>query len=246
MPDPVHNLQGNVNGNQVSFNWQLSPSQAQADAQWLDIATESGFVAYVLQQQLPLNQSTFQFQLQPGVYWSRINLHYPGFGSGLLDRGWFPSNHILIDVPGHGALPSGSPATNLHYAQGVLSWTKGSGNADVTRQSLDFSTFPNFDDILASPFVPPVGGTGIVSGLPFAFDVPVAFTQLAIQGLPAGQSFYARVNTLYDNAVWVPSDVLHFNVDGTVTGSGGKFPWALVAGAGLLVVLIAVTGKKNE
>lgn len=257
MANAANGLQVVVNGTNAAFTWNPA-SDPGADAQWLDIATESGFVNYVAQigpnsppapspNMLTPASHSFNWTLQNGTYYARINTHFPGFGVFPNDRGWFPSQHVLIVVGDGGVIPNGSPATNLQWVGGVMSWNPGSGSAAITRQALDLSTFPNFDDILASPFVPPVGGTGLVVGLPYAFDVPVSFHQLAIQGLPTGQSFYARLNTLFGDKTWVPGNVLHFNADGSVGNSGGGgFPWMIVGAAAGIVLLAVLAGKDDQ
>lgn len=253
MPESATNLHLTSQvGGQVSFAWDLPDSISTPNWQFLDIATEPGFIVYKLQQQLPTNQNTFSYPipLPPGSYWARINTHYPGFGTDPLDRGWFPSREALIEVAGGQPLPVGTPATNLRWNAGVISWTRGSGNKPITREALDLSIFPNFDDILTSPYVPPVGAVGTVVGLPFAFDLPPNYNQLQIVGLPVGQTFYARVNTLYDDRAWAVSQIIQFNADGTVVvppSTGGKFPWILVgAGVGLGVLLLVTNSSEDS
>lgn len=259
MPNPATNLQAQVLGSQIGVSWQLPAEIITADAMFVDIATESGFVNYVQQAQVNLLTTQFaSINLQAGIYWIRVNIHYPGFGTpqfGPLDRGWFPSQHVMAVVGNPGPLPTGTPAKNLHWnaaAQYNLTWTPGSGSAPITRVACDISSFPNFGDILASPFIPTdLGGGVTILGLPFAVDVPLVYnSHIGIHGLPLGQSFYVRVNTLFDNQVWMPSETLHFNTDGSVTpigGGGTSFPWIpVMLVAGTVILFAASEDNKQE
>jgi hypothetical protein len=254
MATPATNLQASISGNQVLFTWDLPIDIAQVNTIWLDIATESGFVNYVLQHELiPKTLTSFIATLQTGYYWIRINAHYPGFGTpefGPLDRGWFPSQHIFIVIGNPAPLPSGTPATNLRWtAPNHLTWTPGKSTAETTRVAVDISTFPNFNDILAAPFINTPACTVTVEGFPFAIDVGLPCNSeigIYINGLPAGQEFYLRVNTLYNNLVWVPSSTLHFKTDGSIEGMGGLSWWLLAGALGTIGLIMYINSKEEE
>ncbi len=254
MPDPATNLHiVNQLGGQVVLAWDLPATIQQADAMFLDIATENGFVAYVVQDSLVPRPPAINhtYNLPPGSYWARVNMHYPGFGLpefGPLDRGWFPSAHIPISVEPVPPLPTGTPASHLVWNPSTkqLSWTPGTGSAPITHMSVDLSTFPNFSDILASPFIstPAPACEGTLVGYPFAFNMGVACTFLKINGQLA-PDFYARVNTLYGNRVWIPSEVFHI-VNGIVVSPGSKFPWIIVVGAAGILLLGWLSSEKEQ
>lgn len=255
MPSGATNLQITAQtGGSITFQWNPPPDANLADLAFLDLATENGFVNYQTQDGplAPLMSSGTINNVPPGTYWARVNTHYPGFQGagqefGPLDRGWFPSQHIPVTVDPAPPLPTGTPASNLVWNPNThrLGWTAGHGTSPITRVSVDLSTFPQFDDILQSPFISVPTCVGTIEGFPFAFDTAPSCTGLEIDGVLVSD-FYIRVNTLFGNRVWFPSAVKHIQNGIDTSPGSGSFPWLLVAGAAAVVGYAYIIEKGSK
>jgi len=221
----------------LGFAWDLPSSLQGIDLIFFDVAQDSGFLNYVTQH--PVQNSTSFTDIlnaNPGRYWARVNTHYVGLGV----RGWVSSNILEIVLPGAIQPATGQPASNLSLNENVLSWTPGQGL--ITREAIDISMFVNFDDILEAPFVqpvvqdPPIAGLAlIIDALPIACDMPLNANQLILDPLPS-EPFFIRVNTLFENRTWIPSQTL---------GQGAGFNWLVVGliTAGVIAIPYLLRGK---
>lgn len=204
-----------------SFRWNVLGGLG-AIEQWFDVAIEPGFVNYHSQNQLGLSAETFDVILGKGTYWCRVNTRYDT-GDGW---DWHPSDVVKINVLGGSVPVEGTPAHHLTLFSGALYWALGTGPS--TRLAIDFSTYRNFDDVLAAPFIPVNNARLDITRLPISADVPVNSISLALFGTPP-EKFYCRVNTLFGQTTWKPSETLQF---------GGSPPYLLYAAGAVAVGLV--------
>lgn len=228
----------------VTFQWDLPLTITYADMAFFDIAHESGFVNYYIQNNQETRQKSIVVDLEPGTYYARVNLHYPGYG----DRGWTPSEILQVSVadPDHTTPPppTGIPAKDLVWgSSGILQWTPAIGN--ITRVAVDLSSYQDFHDILSAPFVIPHLGIGDIDGLPYAFDLPLHANAMAFNNIPEGEFIYVRVNTLFGDKVWIPSQVLKVQNGVVVEPSLSLNSPYLIAGAIIAVVIFVLSGHSK-
>lgn len=203
------NLHETGRSNLTDGDWQISVAwdpwqwaDGQPDAVWLDVAKESGFLNYAVQQKTSsISSRTSQFTVAPGQYWVRINTHFPGFvDNGGLDRGWFPSNVIEINLAGASPEPSppfpdqcdapgtftlGQPIGPVNDRFPTFNWTD---SPDEDQYFLDITTDPGFN----TWWYVPVGQNVTSQPWPNAWQSHGAGGELT--ELVRGTTYYWRVN----------------------------------------------------